>query len=76
MSEFTDRVRMEVIPEIEARGERGMALFDAFLRPTRSDEYRDGFVDGQRTMAEILEVLLDDMDAVDMALDGEGEHNG
>ena len=69
--DFTDRVRMEVIPELEAQVRRTKKKYRDSTVFTR--DYIAGVCDGMHYTIIHLNAILDAFDAVDRALDEEDE---
>ena len=66
--DFTDRIRMEVIPELIARICLAKRYIDMGLRMPGTPNYRNRFKDGKRYVLDTLNAVLDDMDAAEKAL--------
>jgi hypothetical protein len=67
MSEFTDRIRMEIVPELEARltlTQKAICKNNVFTR-----DYKAGVKDNLLCGVEILNSILDDFDKAESACD-------
>jgi hypothetical protein len=67
MKEFTDRIRMEIIPELEARltlTKKVICKNNVFTR-----DYKAGVKDNLLCGVEILNSILDDFDEAEAACD-------
>lgn len=67
MNEFTDRIRMEIVPELEARLNQTLKAIrksDAFTR-----DYKAGAKDNLLCGVEVLKSILDDFDEAEAACD-------
>ena len=67
MNEFTDRIRMEIVPELEVRLKQTMKAIrrnDAFTRA-----YKAGVKDNLLCGVTVLNAILDDFDAAEKSLE-------
>jgi len=67
MNEFTDRIRMEIVPELEARlilMEKAIRKNDAFTR-----DYKAGVKDNLLCGVTLLNSILDDFDEAERELE-------
>lgn len=67
--EFTDRIRMEIVPELEARLNQTIKAIrknDVFTR-----DYKAGVKDNVLCAVDLLNNILDDFDDAERALDDE-----
>ena len=67
MNEFTDRIRMEIIPELEKRlisMQKAICKNDVFTR-----DYKAGVKDNLLCTVTLLNEILDDFDEAEAALD-------
>ena len=68
MNEFTDRIRMEIVPELEARLLRTIKAICKNSTFTR--DYKAGVKDNLLCGARFLNEILDDFDEAEQALEG------
>lgn len=69
MNEFTDRIRMEVVPELESRlvlMQKAICKSSVFTR-----DYKAGVKDTLRSSIDLLNGILNDFDEEERACDGE-----
>lgn len=68
MNEFTDRIRMEIVPELETRliqTQKAICKNDTFTR-----DYKAGVKDNLLCGVTFLNAILDDFDEAEKACDG------